>query len=125
MKKLMVTAVIALGTLTAMHAQETEVLQAETVEATVKQEDGKLLAEVKANVQAFKEIKVSELPTAVAAAVSTDFAASKVAQAYVNDKKEYKLVLQTAAEDGTIASKTVFATQEGAWIKKPKAEMKQ
>jgi hypothetical protein len=124
MKKLMLTAVFALGTLTAIQAQETEVSPTE-VEATVEKEDGKMLAKVEAKLQAFKEIKVSELPTAVSEALSKDFATSKVEKAYVNDKNEYKLVLQSAADDGKVASKTVFATKNGEWIKKPKAEIKQ
>lgn len=125
MKRLMLTSVFALGTLTAIQAQETEELQAEKVEVTVEKEDGKMLAKAEANVQAFKEIKVSELPAAVNEAVSKDFATSKVEKAYVNEKSEYKLVLQTAVDGGKVASKTVFATKEGEWIKKPKAEIKQ
>ena len=121
----MLTAVFALGTLTAIQAQEKEVIQANEVEATVENEDGKMLAKVEAKIEAFKEIKVSELPAAVSNAVSQDFASAKVEKAYVNDKNEYKLVLQAAAEDGNVTSKTVFATKDGEWINKPKAKVKQ
>lgn len=134
MKKLLLTAVVALGTLTAMQAQEKEVkvetnvaIQDPTnaMQEEVVQEDAKLLAKAEATPQAFKEIKVSELPAAVTKAVATDFEGATVQKAYVNEKKEFKLVLATDVEDAKAATKTVFATKEGEWIKKPKAMMKQ
>ena len=130
MKKLLLTAVFALGTLTAIQAQEKEVevevqdptnaVQEETV-----QEDAKLLAKAEAQPVAFKEIKVTELPAPVTKALAKDFNGSTVQKAFVNEKNEYKLVLQTAAKDKKVATKTVFASKEGEWIKKPKAMMKQ
>ena len=136
MKKLLLTAVVALGTLTAMQAQEKEVeVEVETnvevqdptnaMQEEVVQEDAKLLAKAEATPVAFKEIKVSELPAAVTKAVATDFKGATVQKAYVNEKKEFKLVLATGADDAKAATKTVFASKDGAWIKKPKAMMKQ
>ena len=62
----------------------------------------------------FKEIKVSELPEAVATAVNEDYAGATVSKAYKNDKDQYKLEL--AMEDGTAG--TVYADAEGNWIEK-------
>jgi|TARA_R110002020_G_scaffold30237_1_gene95123 hypothetical protein len=127
MKKLMLTAIFALGTLTAMQAQEKEV-EVETnveVQDPTQQEDTKLMAKMEANTQAFKEIQVADLPAAVAKAVATDFKGATVTKAYVNKSQEFKLVLETATDEKKVATKTVFATKEGAWIKKPKAELKQ
>lgn len=128
MKKLIFTAVFALGTLTAIQAQEKEVEVQDPTNAvqeeTVK-EDAKLLAKAEAQPVAFKEIKVSEIPAAVSKALATDFKGATVQKAYVNEKQEFKLVLATNAKDAKEATKTVFASKEGEWIKKPKAMMKQ
>tara|TARA_A100000171_G_C2140637_1_gene156080 strand:+ start:9982 stop:10368 length:387 start_codon:yes stop_codon:yes gene_type:complete len=128
MKKVLLTAVFALGTLTAIQAQEkgvevqdpTNAVQEETA-----QEDAKLVAKAEAQPAAFKEIKVTELPAPVAKALAADFNGATVQKAYVNEKNEYKLVLQTAAKDKKAATKTVFASKEGEWIKKPKAMLQQ
>ena len=130
MKKLLLTAVVALGTLTAMQAQDTEVqnpttVQEETVKEEPVQEDSKMLAKADVEPVTFKEINVTELPAAVSKALAKDFKDATVEKAFVNDKAEYKLVLQTAATDIKISTKTVFATKDGTWIKKPKAMLKQ
>lgn len=135
MKKLLLTAVVALGTLTAMQAQEKKEVTVETtvevqdptiaVQEEVVQEDAKLMAKAEVTPVAFKEIKVSELPAAVTKAVATDFKGATVQKAYVNEKKEFKLVLVTGAKDAKEATKTVFASKDGEWIKKPQTKMKQ
>lgn len=125
MKKVLLTAVFALGTLTAIQAQEKEVeAQVETNEEVTVEGDAQLIAKADINVQAFQEIDVTELPEAVTAAVATDFKGATVQKAFVNEKNEFKLVLQTAVEEGKASSKTVFVTNEGVWIKKAKAKMK-
>ncbi|WP_432412199.1 hypothetical protein [Rasiella sp. SM2506] len=128
MKKLLLTAVFALGTLTAIQAQEKEVEVQDPTNAvqeeTVK-EDAKLLAKAEAQPVAFKEIKVSEIPAAVSKALATDFKGAVVEKAYVNEKQEFKLVIATGEKDAKAATKTVFASKDGEWIKQPKAMMKQ
>ncbi len=128
MKKLMLTAVFALGTLTAMQAQEKEVeVQDPTnaVEEVTVQKEAKLLAKADVKQGAFKEIKATELPAPVREALAKDFEGATVQKAYVNEKQEFKLVLATGVNDSKATTKTVFASKEGEWIKKPKAEMKQ
>ncbi len=130
MKKLLLTAVFALGTLTAIQAQEKEVeveVQDPTnaVQEETTQENAKLLAKADVQPVAFKEIKVTELPAAVNEAVAKDFEGAVVQKAYVNEKQEFKLVLATDVKDAKAATKTVFASKDGLWIKQPKAMMKQ
>ncbi|SIP95557.1 hypothetical protein [Maribacter ulvicola] len=60
----------------------------------------------------FKEISVAEVPQAVTDAVSKNFPTASLDKAYVNEKKQYKLVL--SLEDGTEG--TVYADEEGNWI---------
>lgn len=59
----------------------------------------------------FKEIAVSDLPIAVTDAVSADFSEATIAKAYVNDAKEYKLILSI---DGDF--KTIYVNESGEWI---------
>ena len=126
MKKVLLTTVFALGTLTAIQAQETEDQNPTKVEATVSQEqEDKMLAKVEATSQDFKEVTRDELPAAVAEAVATDFKGATVQKAYVNEKEQYKLVLSTNAKGLKAGTKTVFATKEGKWLKTPQAKMKQ
>ena len=119
MKKLLLTAIIALGTFAALQAQETE-NQNPTLEVQeeVEPKDATLIA--KANVQTFKEVKISELPKAVTDAVAKDFAGASVQKAYVNEKSQFKLVL-SSGDAKKAASKTVFVTKDGKWIKNVEA----
>ena len=107
MKKLIFATALAIGSLTAVHAQNTAIAQASTDEATI-------TAQAEAVAQDFKEIKPSELPRTVLEAVAKEFEGATVSKAYKNAKGEYKLVLATAEK----ANKTVYANSEGEWIKK-------
>ena len=60
----------------------------------------------------FKEISVSEVPQAVADAISKNFPTATLDKAYANEEKQYKLVL--SLEDGTQG--TVYADEEGNWL---------
>jgi len=123
MKKLILTAVFALGTLTAINAQETEVPTQEPTTEEATQNDAQLIAKVEVADQTFKQIKVAELPAPVAKAVATDFEGATVTKAYTNDKGEYKLVVATEVE-GKKVDKTLYANSKGEWIKKAKLEAK-
>ena len=98
MKKIILTAAIALGTLTAMNAQEkkteTMAMTKTEVKTTVAVQDN------------YKAITAEKLPQAVKEATLT--------KAFANDKDEYKLVITTADK----AEKTVYANSKGEWIKK-------
>ena len=61
----------------------------------------------------FKEIAVTEVAKPVLEAVLKDYKGATVKQAFINEKKEYKLEL-TIGE----VVKTVFADEEGRWIEK-------
>lgn len=61
----------------------------------------------------FKEVKAEEVPEAVSASLAKAYPEAKVAKAYVNDKKEYKLDIAVGDQKAT-----VFADATGNWIKK-------
>lgn len=60
----------------------------------------------------FTEISVSEVPQAVADAISKNFPTATLEKAYANEEKQYKLVL--SLKDGTQG--TVYADEEGNWL---------
>jgi len=60
----------------------------------------------------FSEISVSEVPQTVMDAISKNYPTANLEKAYINDEKQYKLVL--SLEDGTQG--TVYADEDGNWI---------
>lgn len=120
MKKLFFTAVIALGTFAMVQAQETKT-QDPTVEIQEETEPADVTLLAKTEVQAYKEVKASELPKAIQAALTKDFTGATVQNAYMNDKTEYKLILQLK-QDTKPVSKTVYVTKDGQWLKQPQAQ---
>ena len=127
MKKLILSAAIVLGGLTAVTAQTEKETTAKNeqkqtaVEAQVESRmDAAQDAEadvatpvVAAPVQDYKEVKASEVPQTVKDAVAKDFSGATVSKAYVNAKGEYKLDLATADKKAS----TVYANKKGEWIK--------
>lgn len=107
MKKLIFATALAIGSLTAVQAQDAAIAQVSTDEATV-------AVQAEAVAQDFKEIKPSELPKPVLEAVAKEFEGATVSKAYKNEKGEFKLVLATAEKANT----TVYANSKGEWIKK-------
>ncbi len=99
MKKVMLVAVMCLGTMTAF-AQEEEV----TAEAVA--------TEVVQSQDSFTEVALEELPAGISAALATDYPGATISKAYVNEAAQYKL--EVANEDGTTAE--LFADAEGNWI---------
>ncbi|WP_116694249.1 hypothetical protein [Marixanthomonas spongiae] len=108
MKKSILAIAIALGTLTAVQAQDKAIAQKTTDKAPAI-----LTAQAPAQ-EDYKEIKASELPKPVLEAVAKEFEGATVSKAYKNEQGEYKLVLATAG----MAQKTVYANAQGEWIKK-------
>ncbi|WP_066218673.1 hypothetical protein [Formosa haliotis] len=62
---------------------------------------------------AYNEVELQDLPIAITEAVAERFNNTTVSKAYINDAKEYKLVLSV---NGVI--ETVFTTETGDWINK-------
>lgn len=99
MKKLMLVALMAFGTMTAF-AQEAEAVVEEVANEVVASQDD------------FTETDVTELPAEVTAAVAKNYPTASIDKAYVNEAKQYKL--EVSLEDGT--SGTLYADAEGNWI---------
>lgn len=99
MKKLILTAAILLGGLTAF---------AQDAKATKAAESTKQATQEK-----YKEIKAEELPEGVKAALKASYPEAAVTKVYVNDKKEYKMDIAVGDQKGT-----VYTDAEGNWLKK-------
>lgn len=74
--------------------------------------------ETTTNSENYTEVQTSELPQAINDAVIKDFTGATISKAYVNEKKEYKLLLQTQATD---EAQTVYANEKGEWIEPKKS----
>lgn len=59
----------------------------------------------------FVAIAADDLPDAVKKAMAKDFPDATLAESYVNENKQYKLVLNIGE-----ASKTVYINENGEWI---------
>jgi hypothetical protein len=99
MKKLMLVALMAFGTMTAF-AQDAETAIEEVANEVVAAQDD------------FIETEIAELPEEVTAAVAKNYPTASIDKAYVNEAKQYKL--EVSLEDGT--SGTLYADAEGNWI---------
>ncbi|MFI2741361.1 hypothetical protein ACG2LH_01365 [Zhouia sp. PK063] len=97
MKKLVLMAAIAFGSLTAFANTTTPVVNNNAI--------------VKQYQEKFTEIKAEEVPEAVTKALKADYPDATLDKAYVNESKQYKLEVTT---DG--ASKTLYADANGKWI---------
>lgn len=60
----------------------------------------------------FSEIAISEVPQTVKDAIAKNFPTATLDKAFVNDEKQYKLVL--SLEDGTAG--TLYADEDGNWL---------
>lgn len=114
MKKLILSAAIVLGGLTAVTAQtDKEVTAMKEKQQTPVETMGVEKVNAVKDLQDYKEVKSSELPKAVRDAVATDFDGATISKAYVNAQGDYKIELATA--DAKQA--TVYANTKGEWIK--------
>ncbi|HTG67018.1 MAG TPA: hypothetical protein VL859_11660 [Flavobacterium sp.] len=100
MKKLILSALIALGSFSTISAQE----QAQNGTSTEK---------VAPATETYTEIKAADLPTAVTEALKKSYPDAVLSKAYVNEKKEYKL--EISVKDQTA---TVYTDVDGNWLKK-------
>ncbi|MDO6818370.1 hypothetical protein [Zobellia sp. 1_MG-2023] len=97
MKKLFITSVFALGSLTAF-AQEEQAAEAVEIAATeaVAQEE-------------FSEVALEEVPEAVTAMVETNYPGATINKAHKNEANQYKL--EVSLENGT--SGALIVDEEG------------
>ncbi len=99
MKKIFITAVFAIGSLSAFAQEEATAVEATATEAAATQDD-------------FSEVAADELPEAVTAAVSKNYPTASIDKAYANEANQYKL--EVSLEDGTAG--TLYADENGNWI---------
>ena len=98
MKKLILSAVIVLGSLSTFAQAQTETKTEETTQTVGEN---------------YTEIKAEELPAAVQAALKAAHPTAVVEKAFVNEKKEFKLEIKVGDQKAT-----VYADANGNWIKK-------
>jgi hypothetical protein len=106
MKKLILSAAIVLGSLTAMNAQAQQENAAPAEQATPTEQ-------VAPAADAYTEIKIEEVPAAVTEALKKAFPDAVLNKAYINDKKEYKLEVKVGDKEGAL-----YADETGKWIQK-------
>jgi len=59
----------------------------------------------------FEAIAIDDLPDAVKKAVDRDYEGASVSEAYMNEHRQYKLILNVEE-----TPKTVYANEKGEWI---------
>ncbi|RKN83156.1 hypothetical protein [Ulvibacterium marinum] len=104
MKKVMLVAVMALGTMTAFAQEEV------TEEATANLEE--VAAEAVEAQDGFNEVALEELPEAITKALEAAHPGASVAKAYMNEQSQYKL--EVTKEDGEQVE--LYADAEGNWL---------
>ncbi len=138
MKKVMLVAVMSLGTMAAFAQEEvqevttetttveaiapeadqaTEAVAAEATEAVMASEaateEAVEATEVAPVAQdSFVEVAVEEVPVSITDALAKDYPEAKVSKALKNDMEQYKL--EVVAQDGS--ELVLFADSEGNWI---------
>ena len=120
MKKLILSAAIILGSLTAMsaQAQDESATPADqttpTEQAAPAQEAAPAeQATVAQEVDTYTEIKTEEVPAAVTEALKKAFPDAVLNKASVNAKKEYQLEVKVGDKEGAL-----YADETGKWIEK-------
>ncbi|MBU2947894.1 hypothetical protein [Zobellia uliginosa] len=98
MKKLFITSVFALGSLTAFAQEEQATEAVETATEAVAQEQ-----------DAFAEVALEEVPEAVTTMVETNYPGATINKAHKNEANQYKL--EVSLEDGT--SGALIVDEEG------------
>ena len=118
MKKLILSAAIVLGSLTAMNAQtqasEEQATPAQTEQAAPADQAAPAeQATVAQEVDAYNEVKLEEVPAAVTDALKKAFPDAVLNKASVNAKKEYQLEVKVGDKEGAL-----YADETGKWIEK-------
>ena len=97
MKKLILSAIIVLGSLSSYASIEAAPAQTKTV--------------VSAQAE-YTEVNADAVPPAVKTALQTAYPGAKLDKAFVNEKKEYKLEISVGDQKAT-----VFSDVNGNWLK--------
>ncbi|AWK03274.1 hypothetical protein HYN56_03175 [Flavobacterium crocinum] len=97
MKKLILSAVILLGTMS-IHAKTWTV-----------SEDSKTTVAIQSE---YTEVAADAVPAAVKTALQTAYPGAKLVKAFVNEKKEYKLEISVGDQKAT-----VYSDVNGNWLK--------
>lgn len=100
MKKLFITSVFALGSLTAF-AQEEQAAEAQAAAAT------EAVAQ-----DSFSEIALEEVPEAITTMIATNYPGATIDKAHKNEENQYKI--EVSLEDGT--SGALLLDEEGKAI---------
>lgn len=108
MKKLMIVAVMSLGSLSAFAQEE----QATEAVAVATEEVQAVEAVAPETQDGFSIVALEELPAAITEAVAKDYPGATISKAYVNEATQYKL--EVTQEDG--AAVELYADAEGNWI---------
>ncbi len=106
MKKLILSAAIFLGSLSAF-AQVSATTKTEVTTQTAPAQATQSVEEK------YTEIRAEEVPAAVSSALKKAFPTAKLDKAYVNEKKEYKLEVTVGEKAGAL-----YADAAGKWITK-------
>ncbi|MGO3181469.1 MAG: hypothetical protein ACTIJ9_01420 [Aequorivita sp.] len=119
MKKLILSAAVVLGGLTAVTAQTSKEAMAlntpQTVaETQVESQPNTVNENEDTPVQDYKEVKASEVPQPVLEALAQNYSGATISKAYINAQGEYKLELATVDND----SKTVYINGNGEEVNK-------
>jgi hypothetical protein len=131
MKRLVLVAVMSLGSLTAFAQEEVQAVADEATEAVaeeateaVAEEATEAVAEEATEAVAeeatdavetqdgFNEVAIEEVPEAITAALEAAHPGATISKAYLNENSQYKL--EVAKEDGETAE--LYADAEGNWI---------
>ncbi|MEH6704972.1 hypothetical protein [Galbibacter orientalis] len=96
MKKVILVAAMALGSLTAFAA----------IPATANNDTKIVVTQ-----DDYKEIAVAEVPQAIQEALQADYPQAEITKAYVNEENTYKLEVKMGDQTGNL-----FANESGEWI---------
>jgi len=121
MKKLILSAAIILGSLTAMSAQAQDENATPADQTTPPTEQAAPAQEaapaeqatVAQEVDTYTEVKTEEVPAAVTEALKKAFPDAVLNKASVNAKKEYQLEVKVGDKEGAL-----YADETGKWIEK-------
>ncbi|KAF2332668.1 MAG: hypothetical protein REI96_00435 [Flavobacterium nitrogenifigens] len=97
MKKLILSAIVVLGTMS-IHANVLPVSQNTNATVTIQTE--------------YTEVTADAVPAAVKTALQTAYPGAKLDKAFVNEKKEYKLEISVGDQKAT-----VYSDVNGNWLK--------
>lgn len=112
MKKLILSAVILLGSLSAFAQTTTEegkTLEKQTTTETTSETTKQAPSQIP---DGYTEVKLEEVPVAILESLKKSVPDAKLVNAYINEKKQYKLKVEVGDKEGSLD-----ADENGKWIK--------